>query len=258
MFVIPIKSLRSKDILTAFDFFFLNSVYEYKKIFTDEGVEFKSNIIKEFYKRKNLHWYTTQNKEIKSGIVERSIQTIKDKIYKYIYSKNTEYYLDVLNIIVDTYNASVHSSLNGRTPFEVHLMRDNEEIIRFQESLYKKNESRNSLVKNTLPLEQVVRLASKTKNNPFFKGYFLQNTLELFKIKKINFDHNPITYEVCDLNNQIVKGSFYKEELVPVEDSGLYDIRVLEQKGTRCKIEYVNYPNSKPKWVKKNSLILRE
>ena len=68
--------------------------------------------------------------------MKRSIQTIEDKIYKYVYSKNTEYYLDVLTLIVDTYNASVHSSLSGRTPFEVHLMRDNEEIIIFKERLY--------------------------------------------------------------------------------------------------------------------------
>ena len=96
--------------------------------------------------------------------------------------------------------------------------------------------TRNSLVNNILPLEQVARLAWKTKSNPFLKGYFLENTLELFKIKKMNFDHNPITYEVCELNDQVVKGSFYKEELVPVEDSGLNDIKILEQKGNRCKI----------------------
>ena len=66
----------------------------------------------------------------------------------------------------------------------------------------------------------------------------------------MNLQHNPTTYEVCDLNDQIVKVLFYKEELMTVEDSGLYDIRILEQKGNRCKIEYVNYPNNEPKRVK--------
>ena len=40
----------------------------------------------------------------------------------------------------------------------------------------------------------------------------------------------PVTYEVCDLDNHIVKELFNKEELVPVENSGSYDIRILEQK----------------------------
>ena len=48
--------------------------------------------IEEFHK-KNPSVYHTKN-EIQSGIVERSIQTIKYKIYKYINLKNTEYNLD--------------------------------------------------------------------------------------------------------------------------------------------------------------------
>ena len=34
-----------------------------------------------------------------------------------------------------------------------------------------------------------------------------------------------------------------------MENSGLYDIRIVEQKN-KCRIEYVNNPNSEMKWEK--------
>ena len=96
-------------------------------------------------------------------------------------------------------------------------------------------------------MKQVARFASQTMNYPLFEGHFLQNTIDPLK----RFKQNPVAYEVCDLDNQIVIGLFYKEELIPEEVSGLYDIGNMKQKGNKCEIEYLNYQYSEPKWVNK-------
>ena len=48
---------------------------------------------------------------------------------------------------------------------------------------------------------------SKYKRNVFDKGYTPNWTEELFIIDKIQYT-NPITYELKDLNNEEIKGSF--------------------------------------------------
>ena len=48
----------------------------------------------------------------------------------------------------------------------------------------------------------------------FTKGYRQQNTQEVFKIHAIKKNTLPITYKLKDLSNELIKGSFYIEELV--------------------------------------------
>ena len=56
-------------------------------------------------------------------------------------------------------------------------------------------------------------LASVTQAK-FTKGYNQQNTQEVFKIHTIKKNTQPITYKLKDLSNELIKGSFYYEELV--------------------------------------------
>ena len=49
----------------------------------------------------------------------------------------------------------------------------------------------------------------------FTKGYIQQNTQEVFKIHAIKKKNTlPITYKLKDLSGELIKGSFYFEELV--------------------------------------------
>ena len=64
---------------------------------------------------------------------------------------------------------------------------------------------------------------SKYKRNVFDKGYTPNWTEELFIIDKIQYT-NPITYELKDLNNEEIKGSFYEPELLKAKQDVFEEI----------------------------------
>ena len=74
---------------------------------------------REFYNKdvqKLVELHSTENEE-KSFVIERFNRTIKEKMFKYFSANNTRKYVDVLEILVDQYNNTIHSSIK-MTPNE--------------------------------------------------------------------------------------------------------------------------------------------
>ena len=68
---------------------------------------------KEFYNKdiqKLVVLYSTENEE-KSCVIERFNRTIQEKMSKYFSAYNTRKYFDVLDLLVDQYNNTIHSSI---------------------------------------------------------------------------------------------------------------------------------------------------
>ena len=111
---------------------------------------------------KNYLRYSTENEE-KSCVIERFNRTIKEKIFKYFSATNTRKYVDILDLLVDQYDNTIHSLIK-MTP---------------KEASRKKNE--NKVWKNLYPEFGGKTLTSKfsfgdnvqitKKNNLFDKGY---------------------------------------------------------------------------------------
>ena len=113
--------------------------------------------------------YSTHN-EGKSFVTERSIRTLKSKIYKYMTSISKNVYTDKLDDIVDEYNNTYHTTVKMK-PADV---KDNTHINVDKE------------INNKDPKFKVgdhVRI-SKYKNI-FAKGYMPNWSEELFVIKKV-------------------------------------------------------------------------
>ena len=73
---------------------------------------------KEFYNKdvqKLVSLYSTEMK--RNRVIERFNRTIKEKIFKYFSANNTRKYIDVLDLLVDQYNNTIHSSIK-MTPVE--------------------------------------------------------------------------------------------------------------------------------------------
>ena len=259
--VFPCKQITFKEMKPIFQSFFDESIYSYKRLFTDAGSEFKNKQIQTLFNSYKIHNYSTYSQEIKSSIAERYIQTLKRKIYKYITHSNEENYIEKLSIIVDTYNKSPHSGILNKTPLEVHLMGEEKEIIHFSRQLYKSVGRRD---KKSIPPQlyegRVVKITSARRTqHPFHKGYSEQNTRELFKIKRVNYEHNPHTFTLSDLEDKPILGVFYSQELIPASDSGKYRIQVLKNRFKNKKkeylIKYIDYPNSPTLWVEESQIV---
>ena len=139
--------------------------------------------------------YSTYN-EGKSVVAERFIRTLKNKLYKHMTAigKNVYY---VLDDAVNEYNNTKHSTLKIK-PKDV---KDNNKRVYIDE--HNKKSARYNVGDR-------VRI-SKFKNI-FAKGYTPNWSREIFIINKIN-DILPYTYNLKDLNDEEIIGSFYDREL---------------------------------------------
>ena len=108
--------------------------------------------------------------EGKSVVAERFIRTLKSKIYKYMTSISKNVYIDELNVIVNKYNKTYHTTIKMK-PIDV---KDNTYINTDKEINYKDPKFK---------VGDYVRI-SKYKNI-FAKGYMPNWSEEAFVVDKI-------------------------------------------------------------------------
>ena len=138
--------------------------------------------------------YSTYN-EGKPVVAERFIRTLKNKLYKHMTATGKNVYYEVLDDVVNEYNNTKHNTIKMEPTGvgdnkRVYIDEHNEKDSRFK-------------------IGDRVRI-SKFKNI-FAKGYTPNSSREIFIINKIN-DTVPYTYNLKDLNDEEIIGSFYDRE----------------------------------------------
>ena len=134
--------------------------------------------------------------EGKSVVAERFIRTLKTKLYKHMTAIGKNVYYDVLDDVVNKYNNTKHSAIKMK-PIDV----GNNKRVYIDEH----NEKRSRFKVG----DRVRR--SKFKNI-FAKGYTPNWSSEIFIADEVN-DTVPYTYNLKDLNDEEILGSFYDREL---------------------------------------------
>ena len=208
---IPIKKKTGEEILKAF-----NIIFKYRrpmKIHTDKGLEFINKPTQNLFQKLGIHWFTTEN-ETKAQVVERFNRTLKSKMYKYFTANNTKTWIDIIHDLIFNYNNSYHRSIK-MTPVEASLEKNSKSVY---DSLFP-NEKIGKL-KGKFKVGDRVRISKKRKD--FTKGYLPNFTEEIFVILKV-LETDPPTYILNDMNDEIIKGSFYEQELVKYENDA-YEI----------------------------------
>ena len=194
-FVIPLKDKKGISIVNSFDKIIKQSERKPNKIWVYQGSEFYNNNFKKWLSDNNIIMYTTYN-EGKSVVAERFIRTLKKKLYKHMTDTGKKVYYDVLDDVVSKYNNTRHSTIKMK-PIDV----GNNKRVYIDEH----NEKR-----SRFKVGHRVRI-SKFKNI-FAKGYTPNLSKEIFIVDKIN-DTVPYTYNIKDLNDEEIIGSFYDREL---------------------------------------------
>ena len=198
-FVVPLKDKKGISILNVFNKIIKQCERKPNKIWVDQGGEFYKNVFKKWLLDNDIIMYSTYNKG-KSVVAEIFIKTLKNKLYKHITATGKKVYDDVLDDVVNEYNNTKHSTIKIK-PIDVknnkrgYIDEHNEKDSRFK-------------------VGDRVRL-SKFKNI-FAKGYTPNWSTEIFIVDKIN-DTVPYTYNLKDLNDEEIIGSFYDKELQKTE-----------------------------------------
>ena len=144
--------------------------------------------------------YSTYN-EGKSVVAERFIRTLKNKLYKHMTATGKNVYYDVLDDAVNKYNNTKHSTIKMK-PIDVG---DNNKRVYIDEH------SEKDLVGDIF-LKVGDRVRISRYENIFAKGYAPNWSSEIFIVDKIN-DTVPYTYNLKDLYDEEIIGSFYDKEL---------------------------------------------
>ena len=144
--------------------------------------------------------YLTYN-EGKSVVAERFIRTLKNKLYKHMTATGKNVYYNVLDDVVNKYNNTKHSTIKMK-PIDVG---DNNKRAYIDEHNEKDSKFK---------VGDRVRI-SRYKDI-FAKGYAPNWSSEIFIVDKIN-DTVPYTYNLKDLNDEEIIGSFYDQELQKTE-----------------------------------------
>ena len=195
-FVIPLKDKKGVSIVNAFDKIIKQSNRKPNKIWVDQGSEFYNHVFKKWLSNNDIIMYSTYN-EGKPVAAERFIRTLKNKLYKHMMATGKNKYYDVLDDVVNKYNNTKHNTIKmkpkdvGNNNKRVYIDEHNEKRSRFK-------------------VGGRVRI-SKFKNI-FAKGYAPNWSTEIFVVDKIN-DTVPYTYNLKDLNDEEIIGSFYDREL---------------------------------------------
>ena len=66
---------------------------------------------------------------------------------------------------------------------------------------------------------------------------------------------NPVTYQVRDLNNEKILGSFYTQELSPAKQNIFRIEKVLKRKNKKTLVKWVGYSDKHNSWVPLSDLI---
>ena len=181
--------------------------------------------------------YSTNN-EGKSVVAERFIRTLKSKIYKYMTSISKNVYIDKLNVIVNKYNNTYHTTIKMK-PINV---KDNTYINTDKEITYKDPKFK---------VGDYVRI-SKYKNI-FAKGYMPNWSEEVFLVDKIK-NTVPWTYVINDLNGEEITGTFYKNELRKTNQKEFRIEKLIKRKRDNFYVKWKVYDNSFNSWINKNGV----
>lgn len=263
--VFPLTSKSAKSSLSA-----LRTILESDKfkgvsrVFTDLGTEFYNNEIKKYLTSKRITLYSNYSRETKASLAERVIKTIKSKIYKYLTQNNTLTYIDILPTLVDTYNNTPHRGLrSNQSPVQVHRLSDLQDIKKQFRLMYLSHPTGKKAVSSKLSVGDIVRLQLLSRTQfKFNKAYKINNTEELFKIRRVDTSQKIPVYYLRDLADEDVKGAFYREELTKSSLPDQYQVDVLRSKTDKGEKKYFvhwrGYPNKFNSWISKSDLMRYE
>ena len=179
-----------------------------EKLQTDKGTEFLNNRFQALLKEHGIDFFTTYS-DTKAAIAEIFVKRVKTLIFKYCNENNTSVYWNVLQLLVDTYNATTHSATKF-APKDVTKENENEVLTNLYGFLWETDLL--SQRKPKFKPGDFVRISRKP--SPVFrKGYKGNWSDEILEISEVKDTYPRITYGLKDLEGVIIFGSYYDDEL---------------------------------------------
>ncbi|KAL3108119.1 hypothetical protein niasHT_015934 [Heterodera trifolii] len=173
VFVEPVKTKTSANMIIAFGRIFKRSKYIPWKVLTDQGKEFTARAVQQFFRTKDVeHFCMLTSPQFHAGMAERANRSIKERLYRYFTERNTYKWIDVVQDIVRAINHSPNSTI-GMRPADVNFK--NAEALR-----QKLHNAAENVVRRQPKYRVGDRVRIEKYKHVFQKGYLPRFTNELF------------------------------------------------------------------------------
>jgi len=229
-FVFPIQTKEAMEVANILEILFENGIKP-KILLSDNGSEFKNAIVKHTCQRYQVY-QITNFPYTPLGIIERFNKTIKNKLFAFMNIAKTMRYIDVLQLLVQNYNHTIHSTIKQK-PMYVHLcdMKQkhcklvNEQVYNQLKFIDEKHNANILNYINVLERDDSVRIVSylnpRLKAKDQFKLYKqfhkIKNpnwTEEIFKVSQVFHDGYIIKYKVVDRDGKEYQRKYYHHQLL--------------------------------------------
>ena len=196
-----------------------------------------------FFEDNNIKIYYTYS-NLKAVVIERFNRSLRELMMKEFVKNNNTVWYKILPELIKKYNNRYHRTIKMK-PIDVN--KSNEKHI--------KNTVYNYDVTNKKPkfkINDIVRISLKRRELFDKPSGNIKWSEELFKIYKVN-KSNVISYQIKDMNDEIIKGIFYEKELQLTKNTtGEYIIeKILKTKNDKVYVKWRNYDLSFNSWVNK-------
>ena len=245
----PLKTKSGKEVAAAFEDIFKEGRIP-RRIQTDQGKEFENQYVNALFQKHNIELFSVDS-PAKAPLVERYNRTLKHGMWRYFTMTTKQRWIHVLQDFVWSYNHSVHRTIKRKPVDVTHAV-----VGDVREKAFKNRPP--SKEKSDIKVGDTVRI-SKVRS-VFAKGYLPNWTEEIFTVSSINRKTSPIFYKLKDYNGEVLKGSFYRQEIEPIiRDTDEYIVEKVLRTQKRdgeywCLVKWAGYPSSMNSWVRKSDI----
>lgn len=245
---VPLKDKTGASVVAALSQVFKNSMPTFLQ--TDRGKEFVNTKVQSFLKAENIRFLAAENSDIKCAVVERFNRTLKSRMWKYFTAKGTTKWVNILDLLVNSYNNTIHSTIKMK-PVDVN----NSNYQEVFKNMYGYNSMREYLKANVKKSElepgDTVRL--KYKSGPFDKGYIPNWSDVIESVEKtLNGNKKPFIK---------IKGysrRFYPEEVQKITGNEFRIEKVIRKRKkdgkSQCLVKWVGYPSTENTWIDEDQI----
>ena len=240
----PLKTKTIKEIKSCFQKIFNERKPSY--IWSDQESAFFSKEMLQFFKDNNVKIYYTHS-DLKAVIIERFNRSLRELMMKSFVKNNNTVWYNILPDLINTYNNRYHLTIKMK-PKNVNKL--NEKRIR--------NTVYNYDITNKKPIHKIgdlLRISLKRRALFDKSTGNIKWSEQLYKIYKIN-KSNVITYQLKDMNDEIINGQFYEKELqLSKNTTGEYIFeKILKTNIDKIYVKWRGYDNSFNSWIDKNTV----
>ena len=199
-----------------------------------------------FFEDNNIKIYHTYS-NLKVVIIERFNRSLRELMMKSFVKNNNTVWYNILPELIKNYNNRYHRTIKMKP---INVNKSNEKHI--------KNTIYNYNVTHKIPkfkINDIVRISLKRRELFDKPSDNIKWSEELFKIYEIN-KSNVTTYQLKDMNNEIIKGIFYEKELQLTKNtSNEYIIeKILKSNKNKIYVKWRGYSNNFNSWVNKSDI----